>query len=604
MTPVTNLSAATQPASDDVFAEIAELAAQLCGARFAAITLHDGMQHRALASYGGMALALMPRDSRFCCEVLHSGAPLEVSDARFDLRFHEDPLVASGPRIRFFSGVPMMAHDGRVTGTLSVFDVKAKALSRHQRGALWKLADVVMRLLSDIDARRTAEETLSWQATHDTLTDLENRRQFETSLARHIETARLQGACHALLYIDLDQFKVVNDTCGHAAGDSLLRQLAHVLLAKMRRGDSLARLGGDEFGVLLEGCDLLHAQRVAAHLLATIRGFRFPWQGQVFTLSASIGVAAVTSASGDLESVLSAADTACYLAKDNGRNQVRIYHADDEEVSSRHGQMGWVSRITRSAEEDRFFLDCQRVVNLSAAGAPTEYLELLLRMRDEAGRVVAPMAFIPAAERYHLMGTIDRWVVGKALRCLGRLHGSAQPTRMPPRFGINLSGMSLGDPAFADFVLQQLVESGAPPQSVCFEITETAAISNLARAARFISAFRDRGCRFALDDFGTGLSSFAYLKSLPVDYLKIDGSFVKGSGGDSVDHAVVDAIQRLAHAVGAKTIAESVESRETYERIRRLGIDFAQGHVIHVPEPYPELAQRMDYARHCAADAA
>jgi len=601
MTPVRNPATGSMPASDDVFAEIAELAAQVCGARFAAITLHDGTEHRALASHGGIKLALMPRDSRFCCEVLHSGAPLEVSDARFDLRFHEDPLVSTGPRVRFYSGVPLMASDGRITGTLSVFDVRAKALTRIQRGALWKLADVVTRLMADIEARRAAEATLSWQATHDTLTDLENRRQFEATLARHIESARAQGTQHAMLYIDLDQFKVVNDTCGHAAGDSLLRQLAQVLLAKMRRGDSLARLGGDEFGVLLEGCDLLHAQRVAAHLLAAIRAFRFPWQGQVFTLGASIGVAAITSQSRDLEGVMAAADTACYLAKDNGRNQVQVYHEDDEEVSSHHGQMSWVSRVTRSAEENRFFLECQRVVDLSGADMATEYLELLLRMRDESGRVVPPMAFIPAAERYHLMGTVDRWVVKKAMDCLGRLHCGKQPSRLPPRFGINLSGMSLGDPAFADFVLQQLVANHVPPRSVCFEITETAAISNLSRAARFIRTFRDLGCRFALDDFGTGLSSFSYLKSLPVDYVKIDGSFVRGSGTDRVDHAAVDAIRRLAHAVGAKTIAESVESRETYERVRDLGIDFAQGYVIHRPEPYPELAERMDYARHCAA---
>jgi diguanylate cyclase (GGDEF)-like protein len=601
MTPVRNPAAGPVPGSEDVFTEIAELAAQVCGARFAAITIHDGTQHFALASHGGIKLALLPRDSRFCCEVLHSGAPLEVSDARFDLRFHDDALVSSGPRVRFYSGVPLMSSDGRITGTLNVFDVRAKALTRIQRGALWKLADVVTRLMADIEARRAAEATLSWQATHDTLTDLENRRQFEATLARHIESARAQGTQHAVLYIDLDQFKVVNDTCGHAAGDSLLRQLAHVLLAKMRRGDSLARLGGDEFGVLLEGCDLLHAQRVAAQLHAAIRAFRFPWEGQVFTLGASIGVAAVTSQGHDLETVMAAADTACYMAKDNGRNQVQVYHEDDEEVSSHHGQMSWVSRVTRSAEENRFFLECQRVVDLADAGMATEYLELLLRMRDESGRVIPPMAFIPAAERYHLMGTVDRWVVKKAMACLGRLHCGSQPAQLPPRFGINLSGMSLGDSAFADFVLQQLVANHVPPQAVCFEITETAAISNLARAARFIRTFRDLGCRFALDDFGTGLSSFAYLKSLPVDYVKIDGSFVRGSGTDHVDSAVVDAIRRLAHAVGAKTIAESVESRETYDRVRELGIDFAQGYVIHRPEPYPELAGRMDYARHCAA---
>ena len=594
-------SPARAPSSDDVFAEVAELAAQLCGAEHAAITLHEGDAHRVLASSGGLALEILPRDSRFCCEVLHSGAPLEVSDAHFDMRFHDDPLVSGGPRIRFYSGVPLMTEQGRVAGTMSVFGTRAKVLSGVQRAALWKLADVVMRLLADITARRAAEESLSWQATHDTLTDLENRRQFERTLAYHLESAHVRDTAHAVLYIDLDQFKVVNDTCGHAAGDALLRSLAQVLAAKMRRGDCLARLGGDEFGVLLEGCDLLHAQRVAAQLLSAIRAFRFAWNGQVFTLAASIGVAPVTAQSRDIESVMAAADTACYLAKDKGRNQVQVYCETDEEVSSRHGEMSWVSRIMRAAEDDRFFLHCQRVV--AHPGGPSEYVELLLRMRDENGRVVPPTAFIPAAERYHLMGTIDRWVVARALRCLGRLHAGPLD---PPRFGINLSGMSLGDPAFADFVMQQFAGTQTPPQSVCFEITETAAISNLARAAGFIRQFRALGCRFALDDFGAGLSSFAYLKSLPVDYLKIDGAYVRGSRHDSVDYAVVDAIQRLARAVGAKTIAESVESEETLQQLRALGIDFVQGYAIHRPEPYSELASRMDYPRagNCAANAA
>jgi diguanylate cyclase (GGDEF)-like protein len=498
--------------------------------------------------------------------------------------------------------VPLVDPENRVRGTLSVLDPRARVLTTTQRGALWKLADVVMRLLSDIEARRAAEESLSWQATHDALTDLENRRQFEANLRRAIESARALGQEHAVLYIDLDQFKVVNDTCGHLAGDALLRELAQLLLGKMRRGDSLARLGGDEFGVLLEGCDLLHAQRVAAQLLSAIRGFRFGWNSQLFTLGASIGVAAVTAGSRDLDAVMAAADTACYLAKEKGRNQVQVYCEEDEEVSSRHSEMGMVSRITRAVEEDRFFVHCQRVMALEGGG--TEYLELLLRMRDEQGRVVPPKDFIPAAERYHLMGTIDRWVVAKALRCLGRLHAS--PSGPLPRFGLNLSGMSLGDAAFADFVMQQIEESGAPAESLCFEITETAAISNLGRAARFIRRFRDLGCRFALDDFGTGLTSFAYLKSLPVDYIKIDGSFVRGAGEDSVDCAVVDAIQRLARAVGALTIAESVESPESLARVRALGIDFGQGHAIHVPEPYMELAARMEYpvGAGCAVHAA
>lgn len=603
MSPVRTASE-TVPSSDDVFAEIAELAAQLCGARHAAITLLDGGKHRALASHGNLPLTLLPRDSRFCCEVIHSASPLEVSDARFDLRFYEDPLVAAGPRVRFYSGVPLLGHDGRAIGSLSVFDNRPKALTRIQREALWKLADVLVRLLADIEARRAAEETLSWQATHDTLTELENRRQFEATLSRYIENTRRDGGTHAVLYVDLDQFKVVNDTCGHAAGDALLRQLAQVLLARMRRGDCLARLGGDEFGVILHGCDLLHAQRAAGQLLAAIRAFRFGWQGQVFTLGASIGVAAITSESRDMESVLAAADTACYVAKDKGRNRVQAYQEGDEEVTTRHGQMNWVSRITRSVEEGRFLLHCQRVVAIG--DGHEEYLELLLRMTDETGRLVMPGDFIPAAERYHLMGTIDRWVVGKALRCLAAMQPRPAPAPGLPRFGLNLSGVSLSDASFADYVYECFDRTGTPPSAICFEITETAAISNFNRAAQFIRRFRDLGCRFALDDFGAGLSSFAYLKSLPVDYLKIDGAFVRGSSYDAVDLAAVDAAARLARAVGAKTIAECVESPEILRGMQDLGIDLVQGHLIHVPEPYSALAARMDYPQpgRCVAIAA
>jgi diguanylate cyclase (GGDEF)-like protein len=591
-----------EPSAEGVFVEIAELAAQLCGARHATITLLEGGEHRALAAHGALPLALLPTDSRFCCEVLHSGAPLEVSDARFDLRFHQDPLVSGAAAVRFYSGVPLLSHDGRALGTIGVFDARAKTLTELQRGALWKLADVLVRLLADIEARRAAEETLSWQASHDALTDLENRRQFEATLARGIESARRHGTAHAVLYVDLDQFKVVNDTCGHAAGDALLRELSRVLLGRMRRGDSLARLGGDEFGVLLENCDLAHAQQVADQLLASIRAFRFAWRGQVFTLGASIGVAAVTGQSAEPERVLAAADTACYLAKDKGRSRVQVYREGDEEVSARHGQMGWYSRITRGIEEDRFFLHCQRVVALDGRGE--EYLELLLRMTGEDGSVVLPGAFIPAAERYHLMGSIDRWVVARALHCLGAMGLERSPGR--PRFGLNLSGMSLGDASFADYVAERFEETGTPPPAICFEITETAAISNFARAAQFIRRFRSLGCRFALDDFGAGLSSFAYLKALPVDYVKIDGAFVRDSGRDRVDLAAVDAAARLARAVGARTIAESVESEDALERMRGLGIDFGQGHLFHAPEPYSALAARVGYptAARCVAAAA
>jgi diguanylate cyclase (GGDEF)-like protein len=584
---------ATLPAADTVFSEIAELAAQLCGAAFAAITLREDEGHRAVATAGGLDLGLLPRDTRFCCEVLHSGAPLEVSDASFDLRFHDDPFVCAGPRIRFYSGVPLLSAAGEVIGTVSVLDPRPNVLTPGRRESLWKLADVVARLLADKAAREAAEADLSWQATHDALTELANRRQFEAAATRLLASARAEGRRHAVLFVDLDQFKVVNDACGHPAGDALLRDLAQLLAGRMRRADTLARLGGDEFGVLLEGCDLADAQRIAATVLAAIRDYRFSWEGRIFTLGASIGVAEITDATPDLESVLSAADTACYLAKDLGRNRIQVYRDDDEEVASRHGEKGWVAKITQGAEQGRFFLHAQRVVSLSGDGAETEYLELLLRMRDEQGRVVPPMAFIPAAERYHLMGRIDRWVVGKALGCLARIAQSGE-TRLP-RFGINLSGMSLGDAAFAEYVLEQFDITKTPPDSVCFEITETAAISNLGRARGFINRFRDLGCRFALDDFGSGLSSFEYLKSLPVDYLKIEGSFVRGLIHDRIDRAVVDAIQRLARAAGARTIAESVESAAVAERLRALGIDFGQGYVIHTPEPYAAIAPRLNY---------
>jgi diguanylate cyclase (GGDEF)-like protein len=603
MSAVAEVIAANESPNDDLFRNIAELAAQLCGASFAAITLHDRPRHRALALFGDIDLAVMPRDTRFCCEVLHSGAPLEVSDAAFDVRYHDDPLVAGGPRIRFYSGVPLVDASGRTLGTLSVMHPSPKVMTPSQRAALWQLSEVVVQLIASFEARKAAEEHLSWQAAHDALTLLPNRREFENVAARHLESARRDGVRHAVLFIDLDQFKVVNDTCGHLAGDALLRSLAEVLAGKTRRSDMLARLGGDEFGVLLEGCDLLHAQRLAAQLLAAIRAFRFAWDGRVFALGASIGVAEITAETRDLESVLSAADTACYLAKDKGRNQVQVYQADDEEVSSRQGEMSWVSRITQCIEDDRFFLHCQRVVPLDGGGDANEYLELLLRMRDEQGRVVPPMAFIPAAERFQLMGSIDRWVVTRALACLAGLEKGGG---RPPRFGLNLSGISLSDPAFEDFMLQQLEATGISPASICFEITETAAIANLGRAARFMRRFRELGVRFALDDFGSGLSSFAYLKSLPVDYLKIDGSFVRGIAEDRIDDAVIDAIHRLGKAAGARTIAECVENEAILSRVRSLGIDCAQGHFLHRPEAYSSLAARTHLPAHdhCAIHAA
>ncbi|HET7756826.1 MAG TPA: EAL domain-containing protein [Steroidobacteraceae bacterium] len=581
-TPAQTRSTPATEAADGVFGEIAELAAQLCGAAYATITLSDGREHRAIAEVGGLALLALPRDSRFCCEVLHAGAPLEVSDAHFDLRFHDDPLVIRAPRIRFYSGVPLVTETGGVIGTLSVLDERPKVLSGGERGALWKLADVVVRLLADIAARRDAEESLSWQATHDTLTELANRRQFEAMLARQLESARGQGQRHAVLYVDLDQFKVVNDTCGHQAGDRLLRDLTGLLQTRVRTSDTIARLGGDEFGVLLEGCTREQATRIAENVRQAIRDFRFVWGASTLSVGASIGIVQIRAETENVTSVMSAADIACYAAKDAGRNRIHVYEADG--VSNRHREMQWVSRVTRAVEDDRLELFFQPIVALGASAA-RGFHELTVRLRDDGGELVPPSEFIPAAERYNVMSVIDRWVVTRAIEQLDqrRRRGEALPL-----LAVNLSGTSLNEQSFVDFVLQTVGD----PQiaaALCFEITETAAVTSLSNARYLMSELKGRGCKFSLDDFGTGLSSFVYLKTLPVDYLKIDGQFISHIAQDPVNRSMVEAISKVGRALGIATVAECVESEAVLEELRRIGVDFAQGFHLAHPLPIAEL---------------
>jgi diguanylate cyclase (GGDEF)-like protein len=384
------------------------------------------------------------------------------------------------------------------------------------------------------------------------------------------------------MYIDLDQFKIVNDTCGHSAGDQLLRQLAHLLQTTLRKGDVLARLGGDEFGVLLIGCDPEQACQVAEKLRATVATFRFFWDSRVFTVGASIGVVPIDGDAVPLATVLSAADAACYAAKDSGRNQVQVYRPENEELRRRRTEMGWVNRITRALDDRRFRLRYQPIVALSAHPGPIEHLEMLVSMVDEKGASIAPDAFIPAAERYNLMPSVDRWVIDSVLRFLGGLPEGAHHLRT---CCINLSGASLTDEHLLHYILGKLAEYGVSPRLVCFEITETATIANMNRALRLISELRARGCRFALDDFGTGLASFAYLKHLPVDFLKIDGTFVKDIVRDPVSLAIVKATNEIGHALGIKTIAEYVEDVETLEALRQLGVDYGQGFGIARPKP-------------------
>jgi diguanylate cyclase (GGDEF)-like protein len=431
----------------------------------------------------------------------------------------------------------------------------------------------------DVTELRKMARDMFYQANHDPLTGLVNRREFERRLRQVLENAgQDDGTHHALCYMDLDQFKVVNDTCGHAAGDHLLKQLASLLRQHVRESDTLARLGGDEFGLLLAGCQLDKARQIAEGLCEAIKNFRFVWDEKVFTVGVSIGIAAV-DASSTLTDVMVAADSACYVAKDQGRNRVHVFDMDDRELAQRHGEMQLISQIQQALDEDRFELRYQRIAGLQAGGRG-EHAEILLSMIDPQGARVAPGLFLPAAERYGMMAALDRWVISRALH----LAGSAPALAGVEQLAINLSGQSVGSEGLPDFVLQELERSGLDPRRICFEITETAVIANLAKAKHFIRVLREKGCRFALDDFGSGLSSFGYLRNLPVDYLKIDGAFVRHITTDPIDRAMVTSINDMGHAMGIKTIAEFVENEATLRLLTELGVDYAQGYFHHRPE--------------------
>ncbi|MDX1506656.1 MAG: EAL domain-containing protein, partial [Woeseiaceae bacterium] len=437
---------------------------------------------------------------------------------------------------------------------------------------------------------------LSYQASHDALTGLINRSEFENRLVGSFDSLKNDPEqTHALLYLDLDQFKVVNDTFGHAAGDELLRQLTEIVQAKIRSTDVFARLGGDEFAILLERCDELRAMEVAESIRVAVEGYRFEWQDSFTTVRASIGVVMVTSESDNAASLMSSADVACYSAKDMGRNQVHLYK--DSDASLRHEEMKWVSRITSAVEEDRFELFYQPIIGINdVSGTGRGHYELLLRMKDESGNLVGPDQFIPAAERYNLMSTLDRWVVRKAL---GELADRSDREEARYTLAINLSGTSLSEDRFLDFVTEELTRQKLPKGAICFEITETAAISNLSRVVHFMQTLKALGCKFSLDDFGSGLSSFTYLKNLPVDYLKIDGQFVSNVVDDTVDESMVKAISEVGHAMGIETIAERVETRQVLEKLGSLGVEFAQGYYIARPtsvssfEPWTETTRQL-----------
>ena len=425
---------------------------------------------------------------------------------------------------------------------------------------------------------------LSYQATHDDMTGLINRREFEDRLESALQQAKETNISHAIAYLDLDQFKVVNDTCGHAAGDELLKQLGNELQYRMRDNDTLARLGGDEFGILLTDIEPRQAIRRIEELHHSIGKFRFEWEDKVFEVGACIGLVSITSESGTLADVMSAADSACFVAKDSGRNRVHVYKVDDREIAKRQNEMQWLQKITRAFEEQRFMLYYQPIKPLSEhAKEAGMHCEFLLRMLDENGNPVLPTGFIAAAERYQLMKTIDRWVVDAVLEALANddLTGELNFATC----AINLSGQSFSDDSFLQYVIEKIQDSPVDPKRLCFEITETAAIANINHAMRFINSLKEIGCKFSLDDFGRGLSSFGYLKDLPVDYLKIDGSFVRDLAHDPIDYAMVEAINQIGHVMDIATIAEYVQTNAALELLSGLGVDFVQGSIIAEPKP-------------------
>ncbi len=449
---------------------------------------------------------------------------------------------------------PIYDRDNRIVGTVLVFH--------------------------DITRERRMARQMTWQATHDSLTGLANRDEFADRLAYLLEGVDEQGTHeHALLYLDLDQFKVVNDTCGHNVGDELLKQLSRTLRANVPASASLARLGGDEFGVLLENVDLTQATETANHLRSTFADFTFEWEQRRFAVGVSIGLVPINAQTPSPSFVLSTADVACYVAKESGRNRVHIYQDSDIDLGERHNEMHWVSRIKEALESDRFVLYRQKIQSLNG-GDRTPHFEFLVRMRDQDNKMIMPGAFIPAAERYNLMNTIDRWVIDAAFAYLRRmqLHGDEGI------YAINLSGNSLNDDDLPEYIQKKIGQHKINPGQLCFEVTETAAVFNLEKVSHMIRLLKALGCRFSLDDFGSGLSSFGYLKSLPVDFLKIDGSFVRDMHVDPMNRAIVEAIHQVGHSLSIRTIAEFVESGEIAHKLRTIGVDFGQGYHFGKPE--------------------
>ena len=478
--------------------------------------------------------------------------------------------------------IPIVILSGMISEDFAVEAMKAGAKDYIRKDNMTRLIPVIERELRETDsrnARKMAEEAVYYMAFHDPLTGLANRYEFESKLIKILDDVKENPELHyCLLYIDLDQFKVVNDTCGHPAGDDLLRQVSVILGQSLKKDGFAARIGGDEFTIILENHTIEKASEFAENLLRNLAEFRFNWMDKIFVIGGSIGIIRISSKIETINEILSRADMACYAAKEAGRNRAHIYIEDDRQMTFRMQEMQWLSRLNESLEQDLFTLYKQPIVSIPYnKDTSVLFYEFLLRLRTNNGSLIMPDVFMRAAERYNLMPSLDRWVVENAFRYIAKHFANKEERKQETRFFINLSGASMSDNNFFNFTFKKMQEYGIEPGLICFEITETVAISDFKKAIEFIKEVRSRGSYLALDDFGSGMSSFSYLKNFTVDYVKIDGSFVRDMKDDPLDYAIVESINKISHIVGLKTIAEFVEDMGTMDILEKLGIDYAQG---------------------------
>ena len=571
---------------DDFFDEFARTAAAVCGTPIGMVVLVDEDRHRFIGSTGVPDIHRVTRPCPFAAHLVASGRRFAVPDTSLDARFRGRPLVTGSFPTRFFSGSPIRCGHGVTLGALCVFDDRPRHLDRAQQRAMRHLAAATTRALV---ARAAAVRTVSrlrHQANHDALTGLLNRAAYEAALGDALAAGRGDAdTASVVLHIDLDRFKLVNDTCGHAAGDQLLRQIGGIVNACVGAESLVARLGADEFGVLLREDDARQAEGIAQKICDQLDAFRFVHDGRRFHIGASIGLVSLQVPWSGVTALLQAADASCRAAKEGGRSRVHAWQASDTALASRQDAMWWVSRIELALDEDLFTLHAQRIVPIGTAATGLHF-EVLLRMREPDGTIVLPGKFMAVAESFHLAPNIDRWVVRKAFDWMAQADRAGLAVGL---MSINLSRQTLQDRSFHRDLMAMLHAATFDVAALCFEITETAAITHLAQARAVIAELRAFGVKVALDDFGSGAASFGYLKSFPIDFLKIDGQFVTRMLVDPVDRTAVRFFTEIAQQLGIGTIAECVERPEERDALSAIGVGYAQGNLIHAPEPLVAL---------------